>query len=139
MKVHEYGEFDDTGPDEFMKRSDATMEPRQAKRPANVLGKSSKRADHETGFKVSPHPESQAKRILPTAAVPPASGPLALDDWVFLNTGDPVIVNTPEGRTFSGSIDIVADDASIFWVWVDGGGGRVAVQKEDRSRVRRVL
>jgi hypothetical protein len=126
-------------PDEPMKKSEASTGPRQMTAPASVPAKSFINAEPAAGFWGSPHPESQAKKILPTAAVAPASSPLALDDWVFLNAGDPVIVQTSEGRTVSGSIDIVADDASIFWIWVDGGGGRIAVQEEDRSRVWRVL
>jgi hypothetical protein len=56
---------------------------------------------------------------------------------VHLNTDDPVIVRTSEGRTLSGVIDIVADDASIFWLWLDRGGGRVAVHEGDDGQVWR--
>lgn len=83
-------------------------------------------------------PESRPTKILPSAAVPPVSCPLAPDDWVLLNTGDAVFVFAHDGRTVSGLVDIVADDASIFWVLADDGAGRLAVHEEDGSRVWRI-
>jgi hypothetical protein len=49
---------------------------------------------------------TRSGRALRSAAEPPSGQPLAVDDWVHLNTDDPVIVRTPEGRIFTGSVDI---------------------------------
>jgi hypothetical protein len=32
-------------------------------------------------------------------------------------------------------IDVIAPDASIFWVWLDDGRGRVALHRDDDAHV----
>jgi hypothetical protein len=32
-------------------------------------------------------------------------------------------------------VDLVAPDASVFWVWLDGGLGRIALHREDDACV----
>lgn len=34
-----------------------------------------------------------------------------------------------------GTVDDMAPDGSIFWIWIDGGGGRTALHKDDDIRV----
>lgn len=74
---------------------------------------------------------------LPRSIIPPDCPALALDDWVLLNADDPVILQTPEGRTLAGNVDVVAHDASIFWIWIEGGGGRIAVHEHGDCQVWR--
>jgi hypothetical protein len=57
---------------------------------------------------------------------------------VLLNADDPVILQTPEGRTLAGNVDVVAHDASIFWIWIEGGGGRIAVHEHGDCQVWRL-
>lgn len=71
----------------------------------------------------------------PPAIVPPSDPALGLAGWVLLAMDDRIILRTAEGRTASGQVDLVADDASVFWVWLDGGGGRMAVHKGDECEV----
>lgn len=57
---------------------------------------------------------------------------LDLDDWVWLNPGYKVQVRRRNEALMSGSVDVVAPDASVFWVWLDRGGlGRVALHEDD--------
>jgi hypothetical protein len=74
---------------------------------------------------------------LSTAVRLPSGPPMRLEDWVFLNAEDNVIVRLPDGRIFAGLIDAVANDASVFWLWVDGGGGRLAIHEEEGCQLWR--
>ena len=69
--------------------------------------------------------------FLPAAVHIPEDPPLRLDDWVRLNADDIVVVRTPDGYTKAGLVDAVANDASVFWLWLDGGGGRMAILEEE--------
>lgn len=51
-------------------------------------------------------------------------------DWVFLNTGDRVLVHNAKDMARVGTVDDVADDASLVWVWLDGIG-RLLVMETD--------
>lgn len=87
---------------------------------------------------MSTRPGGQARvpaQVLPEALAVPEESPMRLYDWVFLNAGDRVVVQLPDGRVHAGVIDAVANDASLFWLWVDGGGGRAAVFEEDACKV----
>lgn len=63
---------------------------------------------------------------------------LCTDQWTELDKDHRVTVRTDRGRTLCGSVDLVADDASIFWLWLDNGGGRVAVHEGDDAQVWRL-
>lgn len=52
-------------------------------------------------------------------------------DWVGLSSGDKVFLRRRNGILIRGTVEDMASDGSIFWVWTDGGGGRVAVHKDD--------
>jgi hypothetical protein len=58
-------------------------------------------------------------------------------EWTELDVDHRVTVHTDEGRILCGSVDVIADDASIFWLWLDDGGGRVAIHEADDVKVWR--
>ena len=58
-------------------------------------------------------------------------------EWTELDAGHRVTVHIGEGRILCGSVDVIADDASIFWLWLDNGGGRVAIHEDDDVKVWR--
>lgn len=60
---------------------------------------------------------------------------LTPDDWVWLNPNDRVKVQREKEPVTAGAIDVVALDASIFWIWLDGGRGRVALHMDDNVSV----
>ncbi|MGF6832507.1 hypothetical protein QF015_000656 [Paenarthrobacter sp. TE4293] len=76
-----------------------------------------------------------AAPVLPAVMETPSEAPMRLHDWVFLNAGDRVVVQLSDGRVFAGLIDAVAHDASVFWLWMDDGGGRTAVHEEEGCKV----
>lgn len=46
--------------------------------------------------------------------------PLDYHNWVHLNTGDRVIVSRYGFEPEHGTLEIVSEDATYFWVWLDG-------------------
>jgi hypothetical protein len=61
----------------------------------------------------------------------PTVGPVpTIDDWVFLNTGDRVVVQRPKEIPCLGTIEDVSEDASFIWVRLDGLG-RILVTEND--------
>lgn len=67
---------------------------------------------------------------------PPTPGPpLTTDDWVFLNPNDRVLVRARDASLESGVVDVVASDASVFWIWLDGGRGRITIHESDVVQV----
>jgi hypothetical protein len=58
---------------------------------------------------------------------------LTSDDWVWLNPNDRVRIQRRNETAAAGVIDVVAPDASIFWVWLDEGRGRVALHSDDAA------
>ena len=58
-------------------------------------------------------------------------------EWTELDVDHRLTVHTGEGRILCGSVDVIADDASIFWLWLDNGGGRVAIHEGDDVKVWR--
>lgn len=60
---------------------------------------------------------------------------LTPDNWVWLNPDDRVKVQREREAMATGVIDVVAPDASIFWIWLDGGRGRVALHMDDNVSV----
>lgn len=65
----------------------------------------------------------------------PGRPPLSREDWVFLNINDRICVRWENGVVNYGTVDVVAPDASIFWIWLDSGRGRVALHEDDNVSV----
>lgn len=55
--------------------------------------------------------------------------------WGELEVGSPVIVQRGSELTAGGHVDMVTDDGSIFWVWLNSGLGRIAVYADESTRV----
>jgi hypothetical protein len=55
-------------------------------------------------------------------------------NWGQLREGERVIVQRDGGPLLTGKVDLVASD-SVFWVWLDGGCGRIAVYADEGIRV----
>lgn len=51
--------------------------------------------------------------------------PLSYEDWVQLNQGDRVSVHRPGYDPQQGTVDGVSEDASYFWIWLDGHGRKL--------------
>lgn len=47
--------------------------------------------------------------------------------WNQLGEGDGVTVQREDQTRVFGKVDVVADDGSIFWIWLDNGNGRIAI------------
>ena len=60
---------------------------------------------------------------------------LRRNDWERLTPGDRVSIHLDGNAAHSGLVDIVAPDASIFWVLLDEGRGRVAIHEGDDASV----
>jgi hypothetical protein len=67
--------------------------------------------------------------------VRPYGRPLMPYDWVCLNSNDRVCVQRENENLVNGTVDVVASDASVFWIWLDNGLGRVAVHEADNVSV----
>ena len=56
----------------------------------------------------------------------PSPGPqsrlLSYHNWIHLNPGDRAIVKRTGCAPELGTVDHVGEDASYFWVWIDGQG-----------------
>jgi hypothetical protein len=59
------------------------------------------------------------------------------DDWVYLNIGDRVSVRRTSDCCRTGYIDAINHEATIFWVQLDEGRGRVLVYDGDESQVHK--
>ena len=76
--------------------------------------------------------------IRPThAAGQPAGEPLPVAEWASLTRYERITLLRGTAPAASGSVDLVAEDGSIFWVHLDNGLGRVAVHAEDDAAVWR--
>jgi hypothetical protein len=64
--------------------------------------------------------------------------PLSYHNWVQLNPGDRVIVKRSGFAPEHGTVDDVGEDASYFWVWIDGQS-RVLIFHGDGSAVHKIL
>ncbi len=58
-------------------------------------------------------------------------------EWVSLEKHDRVTVHRGWESRFSGTVDVVAEDGTVFWVWGDEGRGRFAVHAGDHVSVSR--
>lgn len=52
-------------------------------------------------------------------------------DWVGLSSGDQVYVRRSGQVLIRGTVEDIASDGSIFWVWIHDGGGRIALRRDD--------
>lgn len=68
----------------------------------------------------------------------PTDRALTLDGWVDLNPGDRITIRTSAKLVAAGTVDIVAFDASIFWIWLDEGRGRIAIHEHDETDIWRI-
>lgn len=68
-------------------------------------------------------------------ATNPSQKPLTADDWIHLNTGDEVVIERAGELPQRGQVDDVNDDASIFWIHLYGGRGRILVHEGHGSVV----
>ncbi|MBT2585358.1 hypothetical protein [Arthrobacter sp. ISL-95] len=50
---------------------------------------------------------------------------LGYDDWVHLDEGDRVLVQVPGSPLQNATVDDIGDDASYFWLWIDGYGRKM--------------
>jgi hypothetical protein len=48
--------------------------------------------------------------------------PLSYHNWVHLNPGDRVTLKRNGFAQEQGTVDDVGEDATYFWVWIDGQG-----------------
>ena len=60
---------------------------------------------------------------------------LPLGDWGQLEEGDYVMVQRDGEPLLTGAVDVLTRDASVFWVWLDGGRGRIAVYADEGTSV----
>lgn len=75
--------------------------------------------------------------------MPALLGPVAYDkgeelpcsEWDQLEEGHLVIIQRDGRPLLPGEVDAVTHDASVFWVWLDGGRGRIAVYVDEGTRV----
>jgi hypothetical protein len=56
-------------------------------------------------------------------------------EWEQLEEGHYVMVQRDGEPVLAGEVDIRTHDASVFWVWLDGGRGRIAVYSDEGTHV----
>ncbi|MGF9649194.1 hypothetical protein AAIH32_14560 [Pseudarthrobacter oxydans] len=76
--------------------------------------------------------QREIAEILPSLTPYP---PLKAKDWAGFTPGDRLYVQRENQLLMRGTVDDMVPDGSIFWIWIDGGGGRIAVHKDDDVRV----
>jgi hypothetical protein len=60
---------------------------------------------------------------------------LPTNDWRLLEEGVCVLVERDNGPVLGGEVDEITSDASVVWIWLDGGRGRIALFKDEGTRV----
>jgi hypothetical protein len=63
---------------------------------------------------------------------------LTYHNWIHLNPGDRVIVKRTGCAPEHGTVDDVGEDASYFWVWIDGQS-RILVFHGDGTVIHKIL
>ena len=63
---------------------------------------------------------------------------LSYHNWTHLNPGDRVIVKRPACPPEHGTVDDVGEDASYFWVWIDGQS-RTLIFHGDGTVIHKIL
>lgn len=69
---------------------------------------------------------------------PPQARPLDYHNWVHLNPGDRVIVRRSGFAPEQGTVETVGEDATYFWVWIDGQS-RILIFHGDGSVIHKIL
>ncbi len=64
--------------------------------------------------------------------------PLSYHNWIHLNPGDKIIVKRNGTAPTLGTVDEISEDASYFWVWIDGQS-RTLIFHGDGSTILKVL
>ena len=59
-------------------------------------------------------------------------------NWIHLNPGDRVVVKQPASPPERGTVDDIAEDASYFWVWLDGHN-RILISHGDGTTIHKIL
>lgn len=62
--------------------------------------------------------------------------PLTYHNWIHLNPGDRIIVKRSGFAPEQGTVDEISEDASYFWVWIDGQS-RTLIFHGDGSTIHR--
>lgn len=55
--------------------------------------------------------------------------------WEQLQEGHYVLVQREDEPLRVGEVDVLTQDAAVFWVWLDGGRGRIAVYADEGTCV----
>ncbi|WAH97459.1 hypothetical protein [Arthrobacter sp. MMS18-M83] len=76
--------------------------------------------------------QREIAEILPSLMKYP---PLKTKDWAGLTPGDGLYVQRESQLLMRGTVDDMVPDGSIFWIWIDAGGGRIALHEDDEVRV----
>jgi hypothetical protein len=71
------------------------------------------------------------------AMLAPQARLLDYHHWVHLNPGDRVIVKRYGFGPEHGTVDIVSEDATFFWVWIDGQS-RILIVHGDRTVIHKI-
>lgn len=58
---------------------------------------------------------------------------LDFDDWVHLNEGDRVLVQVPGSPLLRATVEDIGDDATYFWLWIDGYGRKMTFDGDGSS------
>jgi len=67
------------------------------------------------------------------------SAPFDVEQWIHLNSGDTVIIQRAGEAPNTGQIDEVNEEATMFWVLLDQGRGRILVHAGDESLVYKLF
>lgn len=68
---------------------------------------------------------------------PPVESGVPHQEWVSFEKDERVTIHRRWESRFSGEVDVVSEDGSVFWVWGDEGRGRFAVHAGDDVSVWR--
>ena len=68
----------------------------------------------------------------------PQTRTLDYHNWIHLNPGDRVIVRRNGSAPEQATVDTVSEDASYFWVWIDGQN-RTLIFHGDGSLIQKIL
>lgn len=60
---------------------------------------------------------------------------LPFSQWDTLETGCRVVIQRDGEAITRGEVDVVSPGASVFWVWLEDGRGRIAVYEEEHTTV----